>query len=503
MTTRTPLSRRCSARTGGDAHRRRRARRPRRRGGRSPAWSRSRPRAAERPARARARARAIRRGSHRTGGAYQKESGTGRSALPGSGVLWPEHETAGVLAGAGGRGRRARVRARAGASRRPRGGTGSSIACATRRSTSARALIAAAARGREIVDVALAGLRAARRAGRDGAITLAATPSRGRPTRSISSSTVRARDASLLDHRIALDLRRLVARQLRRAAGRLYAGNRFQSRRAAYPPLLTEPADIGPHVPPIVPDIPRLSAGSGPSRAAAWRRRRALAIPAAAAFTSPRRRASGIIVAAPTARRRAARRRSRSAIAEERRPRRRATLTHRRPRAATRSRSRVHVFDCADIPALFERLFALRKELTGRDRAGQRAAVLGGVRRARGAGERPLGREARLPRGSAIARQRVHDLADGLGRRPGDDAAADRRRRQAVARARARDRRLRARRRPGAVRLLSRHLRRQDLVRRRLRGAAAGRAAPTRRRGPAVAYKQAAAGTSSGAAPRR
>ena len=45
--------------------------------------------------------------------------------------------------------------------------------------------------------------------------------------------------------------------------GFCYAGNRFQSRRPAYPPLLTEPADIGPHVPPIVPEIPRLSAGAG------------------------------------------------------------------------------------------------------------------------------------------------------------------------------------------------------------------------------------------------
>jgi hypothetical protein len=30
--------------------------------------------------------------------------------------------------------------------------------------------------------------------------------------------------------------------------------------------------------------------------------------------------------------------------------------------------ARIHVFDCADVPALFERMFALRKELTGRPR---------------------------------------------------------------------------------------------------------------------------------------
>src|SRR5450432_4500718 len=41
--------------------------------------------------------------------------------------------------------------------------------------------------------------------------------------------------------------------------GGCYAGNRFASRFVGYPPLLTEPADIGPHVPPIVSDIPRLN----------------------------------------------------------------------------------------------------------------------------------------------------------------------------------------------------------------------------------------------------
>src|SRR4029077_19531559 len=48
--------------------------------------------------------------------------------------------------------------------------------------------------------------------------------------------------------------------------GACYAGNRFESRFIGYPPLLTEPADIGPHVPPIVTDIPRLTLHRGPSR---------------------------------------------------------------------------------------------------------------------------------------------------------------------------------------------------------------------------------------------
>jgi len=48
--------------------------------------------------------------------------------------------------------------------------------------------------------------------------------------------------------------------------GACYDGNRFESRHIAYPPLLTEPADIGPNVPPIVSDIPRLDVHGGASR---------------------------------------------------------------------------------------------------------------------------------------------------------------------------------------------------------------------------------------------
>lgn len=48
--------------------------------------------------------------------------------------------------------------------------------------------------------------------------------------------------------------------------GAVYAGNRFESRHIAYPPKLSEAADIGPHVPPIVSDIPRLNVHPGPSR---------------------------------------------------------------------------------------------------------------------------------------------------------------------------------------------------------------------------------------------
>jgi len=49
--------------------------------------------------------------------------------------------------------------------------------------------------------------------------------------------------------------------------GAVYAGNRFESRRLTqYPPLLKDPADIGPDVPTIITDIPRLNLHQGPSR---------------------------------------------------------------------------------------------------------------------------------------------------------------------------------------------------------------------------------------------
>lgn len=48
--------------------------------------------------------------------------------------------------------------------------------------------------------------------------------------------------------------------------GAAYNGNRYTSRRLPYPPLLQDPGDIGPNVPPIITDVPRLNKDSGPSR---------------------------------------------------------------------------------------------------------------------------------------------------------------------------------------------------------------------------------------------
>jgi hypothetical protein len=46
----------------------------------------------------------------------------------------------------------------------------------------------------------------------------------------------------------------------------LYNGNRFESRHLEYPPLLTDPKDIGPNVPTVITDVPRLNISAGPSR---------------------------------------------------------------------------------------------------------------------------------------------------------------------------------------------------------------------------------------------
>jgi hypothetical protein len=50
--------------------------------------------------------------------------------------------------------------------------------------------------------------------------------------------------------------------------GAVYAANRFASRHMPYPPWLGEPSDMGPHVPPIVSDVPRLNIHGGESRIA-------------------------------------------------------------------------------------------------------------------------------------------------------------------------------------------------------------------------------------------
>ena len=233
----------------------------------------------------------------------------------------------------------------------------------------------------EVLEVALANARAGGPARRSGALALSVVPVAGRPDAVDIVSTLGMSSPSVTAHLVALDFRVWSRNNYVVFPGACYAGNRFQSRRtAAYPPLLTERADIGPHVPPIVPDIPHLSVGDGPSSISM--EATDLATPAVGIFIPGSR--LGVIVMTeletPDGRR--------TLAVEENADRSRGSLVvatrtmsgdlaalHWRnakrgvaPRAsgAMRLAPRVHVFDCADIPALHERLFALRKDVTGR-----------------------------------------------------------------------------------------------------------------------------------------
>jgi hypothetical protein len=165
--------------------------------------------------------------------------------------------------------------------------------------------------------------------------------------------------------------------------GAVYAGNRFESRHIPYPPRLSEEADIGPHVPTIVSDIPRLNVHAGPSRLqvlAADLATPAFAVQAAAAKL-------GVLVLVEPATRLGLS----SLSLEESEDRTHARLVLGAPGvredvayaagstrlpskdrgAAFRAgdtlvlRLRVHVFDCAEPAGLFDALAVSRKDLTG------------------------------------------------------------------------------------------------------------------------------------------
>jgi hypothetical protein len=236
---------------------------------------------------------------------------------------------------------------------------------------------------RESVDVALGAGRSARRAGPGAALALTATPVAGKPDAVEVQSTFKAWTAAVDEHSVTLGFGGWSRDNYVVLPGLCYAGNRFQSRRAAYPPLLSEPADIGPHVPPIVPNIPRLSAGPGPSALTADTA--SLATPALGIHLPALH--LGIIVLT----RSAAAGGGISLAMTESDDRTRATVTVATPAALNKASpffegggkvappapgaagaarggeipARIHVFDCADVPALYERMFALRKELTG------------------------------------------------------------------------------------------------------------------------------------------
>jgi len=230
----------------------------------------------------------------------------------------------------------------------------------------------------ETAEVTLAA-RGGRQTSTDGKLVLTATPLAGRPDALDLVSALRVASPYVTRQLVALDFRAWSRNNYVVLPGACYAGNRFQSRRAAgYPPLLTERADIGPHVPPIVPDIPHLTVGDGPSSLTVDASD--LATPALGIFVPAAR--LGIIVMTDVETEV-----GRTTLAvEETADRARASVVvtthvsidpgrHLRPaprRQLARSNTgtqlvaRVHVFECSDIPALHERLFALRKDVTGR-----------------------------------------------------------------------------------------------------------------------------------------
>jgi hypothetical protein len=165
--------------------------------------------------------------------------------------------------------------------------------------------------------------------------------------------------------------------------GACYAGNRFESRHIAYPPLLTEAADVGPNVPIIVSDIPRLNVRPGPSRLQLLAAD--LATPAVCVQASTT--GTGVILLVDPATRLG----PSSLTLEESDDRTRARLTLAAPgvredfayaKGNTRLpskdrgapfragdevvlRARLYVFDCPEVQGLFDRLAVVRKDLTG------------------------------------------------------------------------------------------------------------------------------------------
>jgi hypothetical protein len=210
---------------------------------------------------------------------------------------------------------------------------------------------------REPVEVALGAGQSARRGGRGVTLALTATSPKGRPEAIDLLSTVRGGNAAVDEHDISLRFGTWSRDNYVALPGFCYAGNRFQARRASPPPLLIERADIGPHVPPIVPNIARLSAGPGPSALTADVAD--LATPALAVQV-PGARLGIIVLTRPTTDGGS----PVSLTIAESDDRAQATVS-----VVARGRgdiqARVYVFDCADVPALFERLYLLRKDLTG------------------------------------------------------------------------------------------------------------------------------------------
>jgi hypothetical protein len=228
--------------------------------------------------------------------------------------------------------------------------------------------------------VELGASAAARRQLPSGTLEMRATPVAGDPEAIDLFATFRARaGAPAGSLSVALTCADWSVENYLLLPGCCYAGNRFESRFTSYPPVLTEPADIGPHVPPIVTDIPRLNVHDGPSRLDVASAE--LATPGLALFAPGLRLGLTLLVdpasaVGPT-----------GLTVAESEDRRRATIeastpffhasgrdvggAKRPPPAPPRAgqavtlRARLLAFPCEAVPTLLARLFAVRKSLSG------------------------------------------------------------------------------------------------------------------------------------------
>jgi hypothetical protein len=182
---------------------------------------------------------------------------------------------------------------------------------------------------------------------------------------------------------LALDFSRWSRSDYVLLPGACYAGNRFESRHTAYPPRLSEAADIGPNVPIIVSDIPRLNVHAGPSRLqvlAADLATPAVGMHAPATGTgvlvlvepatrvglscltleeSDDRTRARLVLGAPGVRQDVA-----YAAGNTRLPSKDRGAAFRAGETLV-LRLRVHVFDCPEVQGLFDALAVVRKDLTG------------------------------------------------------------------------------------------------------------------------------------------
>jgi hypothetical protein len=234
----------------------------------------------------------------------------------------------------------------------------------------------------DILDLALEGPRPARRTLKVGLWTLSAAPvpDRADAVDLVAKLKVGAHPVDT-GCGIGLQLGNWSRDAYAVMPGAAYAGNRFESRYAGHSPaLLTEPADIGPNVPPIVGDVPHLNVHAGPSvldvlvadlatpAAAIWLPAEKLGLimlvdpvtpigrtGLALSETEDRSRAS-LVVSAPYVYD------GGRANSGSRGPGRGGPL---RAGDLLTMRARVHAFACDDVPSLFARLFAVRQDLTG------------------------------------------------------------------------------------------------------------------------------------------